>query len=226
MDKAASLMNDTAKTTYTYTAQLPYLNMAFDELQEMFELNNIPTTNKTSAAITVPIGTTAIGPIDGEGMTVAPNYPIDLVEIQGLYERLSGSSDPFVKVTQLEFLPHSIDVMPVAAIQYWSFENQQIRIIAALTARQVKLDYVKTLFQDDLTSASVIGIINARSFLYYRTAALCSQFIGENEHRASQLNSFAELAVDRATGISIKGKQAITTRRRPFMSSYKRRSFT
>jgi len=224
MDKVASLMNDTAKTSFTYAAQLPYLNMAFDELQESFELNNIPVTSQTSAAITVPIGTTAIGPIDGVGMTAAPNYPEDLVEIQGLYERLSGTLDGFTEMRQREFLSHASDVLPSNSLGCWSFEDQQIRLIGALTARQVKLDYIKSIFQTDLTAASVIGIINARSFLYYRTAGLCAQFIGENENRASDLNSFAELALDRVTGIGVKAKQSIATRRRPFMSSYKRRS--
>jgi len=227
MDKAASLMNDTAKTQYTYVAQLPYLNMAFDELQESFELNNIPVTNQTTPiVILVPIGTIAIGPVDGVGMTVAPNYPIDLVEIQGLYERLAGSNEPFVPMAQREFLPHAIDNIPTEALQYWIFQDQQIKLIGALTPREVKIDYIKAIFQDDLISCSIIGVINARSFLYYRTAALCAQFIGENENRASDLNSFAELALDRVTGIGVKGKQSIVTRRRPFMSSYKRRSFT
>src|SRR3982751_5928426 len=93
MDRAASLMNDTAKTVFTYAAQLPYLNMAIDELQEYFQLCNIPVTNASSAAVIVPIGTTQINPVTGAPPNDAPNYPYDLVEIQGLYERLSGSTD-------------------------------------------------------------------------------------------------------------------------------------
>ena len=41
MDASASMLNDTAKTSYTYVAQIPYLNMALRELQEFFELNNV-----------------------------------------------------------------------------------------------------------------------------------------------------------------------------------------
>lgn len=227
MDKAASLMNDTAKTTYTYVAQLPYLNMAFDELQELFELNNIPVTNQTpSAPIVVPIGTTAIGSVDGIGVSAAPNYPVDLIEIQGLYERLAGSQDPFIPMTQREFLPHALDNIPTSSLDYWIWENQQIRFIGALLPREVKMDYIAALFPDELGVGTIIGIMNAKTFLYYRTGALCAQFIAENPTRAEQLNAFAVLALDRVTGISIKGKQSIMTRRRPFMSAYKRRSFT
>ena len=37
---AASLQNDTAQSDYTDNAVLPYVNMAMNELQELFEQNN------------------------------------------------------------------------------------------------------------------------------------------------------------------------------------------
>jgi hypothetical protein len=226
MDKAAALMNDAAKTSYTYAAMQPYLNMALDELQESFQLNNIPIYNATSAAIVVPIGTVAINAVDGPGVGSAPLLPSDIVEIQGLYERLSGSQDPYIPMVQREFLPHALDNLPTEALQYWVYQGQRILFIGALTIRDVKIDYLKAIVTTDATSATVIGVIDAKSFLYYRTAALCTQFIGENATRAEALNSNAIMSLDRVTGIGVKGKQSIQTRRRPFMSAYKRRSFT
>jgi hypothetical protein len=228
MDKSAALMNDAAKTSYTYAAMLPYLNMALDELQESFQQNNIPIYNATAATITIPIGTTTINAADaaGPGGGAAPNLPADLVEIQGLYERLAGSSDPFIPMTQREFLPHALDNLPTEALQFWIYDGQRIQFIGALTAREVKIDYLKAIITSDVTQTTVIGIIDAKTFLYYRTAALCSQFIGENKTRADDLNGFAVLALDRVTSIGVKGKQSIQTRRRPFMGAYKRRSFT
>lgn len=226
MDKAASLMNDTAKTAYTYAAQMPYLNMALGELQEHFQLNNIPVTDQTSAAISVTAGVTSINAFDGIGAGPAPNYPQDLVEIQGIYERLAGTTNPFVPLTKREFLPHAIDNLPTESLMYWIWEDQKIKFIGATTNREVKLDYIKTLFPEVTNAAAVLGVINAGTFLFYRTAALCSQFIGENKTRADELNSFAVLALDRVTGIGTKAKQSITTRRKPFMAAYKRRSFS
>jgi len=228
MDRAASLMNDTAKTTYTYVAQLPYLNMAADELEESFELNNVPITNQTSAVIEVPVGTTIINPTSGwptSAVNATPYYPDDLIEIQQLWQRLNGTTDPFIPMTRDEFLKHIFDDLPVDSLIWWIWQDQRIKLIGALTAREVKVDYIKALIPNELTASSTIGIINARSFLYYRTAALCSQFIGENKTRADELNIFAGLALDRSMGISTKGRQAITTRRRPFMASYKTRGF-
>lgn len=226
MDKSASLMNDTAKTVYTYTVQIPYLNMALAELQEHFQLNNIPVTSVTSAGITVPIGTTEIGPVDGGvGETTAPNYPTDLIEIQQLWERLSGSEDPYVPLVKKEYLPHFLDDMPVSSLLIWAWVNQQIKFVGATTARQVKIDYIKAIFAEITSEDDEIGVINAQSFLMYRTAALCTQFIGENESRASALNDMAVAAADRVTGIGVKGKQSITIRRRPFRQSYKARGY-
>ena len=229
MDKSASLMNDTAKTVYTYAAQIPYLNMALDELQEFFQLNNIPVTNQTSVPITVNVGTKFIRPFDGLGSDSGsgdPVYPQDLVEIQGVYERLAGTENPFIPVVKREFLPHPIDDLPTESLQYWIWEDQIIKTVGATTNREVKLDYIKTIFPKVENQAALLGVINARSFLYYRTAALCSQFIGENPTRAGELNTFASLALDRVTGIGTKARQSIITRRKPFMAAYKRRSFT
>ena len=224
IDMAASLMNDTALTVYTHAAQLPYLQMALDELQEEFELNNIAITNQASAAVTVVAGGTTIGAIDGIGTSVAPNYPSDLAEIQQLWTRLSGSSDPYIPIGQAEFLPNTLVDIPIAGITVWAWVKQQIKFIPSTTAQQVKIDYIAKLFPDNITAVSALGIINARSFLQYRTAALCSQFIGENPTRAQELNTFAEMARDRAVGINVKGKQSNPVRRRPFMASYKRRT--
>lgn len=225
LDKSASLMNDTAKTVYTYSAQLPYLNIALAEIEEHFQLNNVPTTNQASASITVPIGTTEVNPVDGPGIVTPPNYPSDLIEIQGLYERASGSSDSFLLIKKVEFLPKISDDASINSIQYWSWQDQRIKFHAVISIRELRLDYIKSLFSEITNPNTVIGLINAKSFLAFRTAALCSEFIGENKTRADSLNEFAVAAGERVTGIGIKAKQNITTRRRPFMANYKNRSF-
>lgn len=219
LDRVATLMNDTAKTQYTHVATIPYLNIAFDELQEHFELHNIPDTNQSSVPITVNVGTTVINPIFDQ----PPNYPSDLVEIQQLWERLSGSTDPFIRMTQREYLDHTLDDLPSESLIWWTWQDHRIKFIGALTNRQVKIDYIKTLFPNDLTINDSIDVINAKSFLSYRTAGLCSQFIGENVTRAKELNEFAGMALDRVTGIGVKSKQSINTRRRPFMAAYRSR---
>jgi hypothetical protein len=174
MDRSAALMNDPAKTDYTYAAQLPYLNMAIDELVEQLEESNVSPTNQTSVAILLPFGSNKLSPV--ESLT-PPYYPDDLIEIQEVGERASGSSDVFLALSRREFLQS----FPVTtSLLFWCWEDQMIKFnpSGATGDREIQLRYVGQSISQATDATSVIGTINARSFLSYKTAALCSQFIG------------------------------------------------
>ena len=220
LDLTASLMNDTAKTVYTYTAMLPYFNMALAIMQEELELNEIPVMELTSSGTTVDVGITAIV----ASSTTQPTYPSDLVEIQQLWERLAGSSDPFTPMYKQDFLPHYLDDIPVDQLVYWTWLNQEIQFVGATTPREVKIDYIRQRFTNSVSdTTTVIDVMNSRTFLEFKTAALCSRYIGENTTRADSLDRDAELAKQRMLAISVKGKQDIATRRKPFLAGYKMR---
>jgi len=216
MDSAAALLNDTAKTLFTYDAQRPYLNMALAELREYLELHNIPLTNDSQEDIEVPAGTTEI---IFNAVSPAPALPSDLVEPLELWERTSGTTNDFVPMTRRDFLP------PYGTLNnfliYWVWQGQKIKLVGSTSDIEVRIDYTKSVLPKIEDEDDQIDYINAESFLYNRTAALCSQFIGENPERAATLNATAQLAIDRAVGIGIKGGQAIAVRRRPFNQAYK-----
>lgn len=219
MDRAAALMNDPAKTDYTYAALLPYLKIAVDELVESLEESNSSPTNMTSAAITITVGTNKLSPV--ESLT-PPYYPEDLVEIQGVGERLAGTEDSFLPLSKREFLQG----FPASnSLLFWIWEDQCIKFNpnGATSDREIQLNYVRAAISLPTSELSVIGTINARSYLSYKTAALCSLYIGENETRAAALDSDAEEALERLTGMNNKGKQQIMTRHRPFRAAYKAR---
>lgn len=222
MDRSAALMNDPAKTDYTYIAQLPYLNMAIDELVENLMESNSSPTNQTSSIISVPVGSTKLVSVDTPG--VDPKYPVDLVEIQSISERNAGSQDVFVALTRGEF----VQGFPAAhSLLFWVWQDQQIKFNpnGALSTREILINYVRYAINSAINETSVIGAINARSYLTFKTAAFCSQFIGEDTTRAGILNEQADLALERIIGINNKGKQQIMTRHRPFRASYKTRSY-
>jgi hypothetical protein len=226
IDMAASLQNDTAQTLYTDDACLPYLNMALDELQEIFEQNNIPVTNITSAVITIPAS--ALPGITVIGYTTVPALPTNLTEIQRLWERLINS-DPFVPMTKVEFLPHYLEQQLVTQLQFWAWIGNSIQMLNSNQDNQIKLDYITSIFPTPLTMASIttdlgVQFKNIKTYLGYKTGALCSMYVGANETRAATLQMQADDALSRTLGISIKGRQSINTRRRPFRASYKRRS--
>ena len=221
MDRSAALLNDPAKTDYTYLAQLIYLNMAIDELVENLEESNVSPANQTSATITIPIGSYQITPLES---ATTPHYPVDLVEIQQVSERLSGTTDSFIPLGRREF----IQVYPPSnSLLFWCWEDQIIKFnpSGALSEREIQLLYVRkgiALATDDTT---VIGTINARSYLSYKTAALCALYVGENQSRFEALEEQAQKALERMEGISNKGRQQFSTRHRPFRAGYKSRGW-
>lgn len=219
MDRSAALMNDPAKTDYTYQAQLPYLNMAIDELVENLEESNSSPTNLTSSVIPLFVGQNKITPTEHVD---TPHYPVDLIELQGVGERIAGSSDPFVPLGRKEF----VQEFPAnSSLLFWAWEDQIIKFNpkGATVIREIQLQYVRQAILQASSEASVIGTINARSYLSFKTAAFCAMFIGENEGRAGVLETQAEKALERITGINNKGRQQMAIRHRPFRASFKSR---
>jgi hypothetical protein len=217
--KSAALLNDQDRAVYTDTILLPYLNIAINELQEIFELNNIPVTNEDSTTIAVPAGTSAIGYL------TTPALPADLIEIQELFESPTGQ-EAWIPVTKREFITAAIvGNTPLTIFGVWAWLDQQIRVRPAVNAIDIKLNYIKYLFTE--ITIGLIGtdnaIRNTDTFFQYRTAALAAEFIEENIERADKLNGYGALGLERSLGISVKGKQSIAVRRRPFRAGLKRR---
>lgn len=222
MNRSAALMNDPERTDYTYSAQLPYLNMAVDELMESLEEANASPTNQTSAAIVIPVGTSKLTPTESAEL---PHYPYDLVEIQSIGERTSGTTDAFLLLARTEFMN---DFPATSSLLWWYWEGQEIKFNpnGANTEVEIQIKYVRQPIQLAQNEDSLIGTIGTRSYLSYKTAAFCSMYIGENETRATALDAQAERAMERLLQIGAKGRQQIVTRRRPFRAGYKSRGWT
>lgn len=214
------LLNDGVPTLFTYTAQIPYLNIALGELREILEQYNVQATNATITSLIVPAGTTEIPEYDPN---ISNSLPKDLIGIQHLWERTEGQTEDYLDMQRLEFLPpYSVQT---TCLVYWTYQDQKLKFVGATSNRQLRMDYIADKLPDIIDPTDAINLINAQSFLIYRTAALCAEFIGENTSRANSLNSDANLSLDRFLQIGIKDKQAIPTRRRPFLSGYRGRGY-
>lgn len=219
MDKAAVLMNDSAKQVYRYDIQIPYLQMALQDLRKKMEENNSPVTNETSVAILVPANVTRVG-----FTTAWPSrLPADLVEIQELWQRQSGVN-PYTQMTRMDFLPKYLEGVETNFWNIWAWEGNEIRLLPANQDNEIKIDYVRSLFMNVTSENDQLSVINADSYLEFRTAALLAEFVGENPTRAISLNGQAEISWDLMCGIETKGRQEIYTRRRPFRAAWKGRT--
>lgn len=215
MDTAAALNNDSDKQVYTYAVQLPYVKRAFRELREELELNNVPVTSRIAVLSGIVAGVTEID------FNTIPGLPEDLVEIRQLWERPTGI-DPWLQMSRRETLPYYLDGIQSANFLMFSWQDNKIKLLATTQTNDLKIDYVSQL-NDIVDENTIIGIVNGRSFLESRCAALCAQYIGEDKPRADDLNADGVMALDRLTMIESKAKQAIFTRRRPFRQAWKSR---
>lgn len=215
--KARFLLNDLAGAVYTDEVLIQPLQIATDNLRLECEDNNIPFTNVTSAAITVDAGVTNIG---GNG---GPALPNDLVEIVNIYERTAGTNNDFKMMTRRNFLPKSEYQTSFLLIYTW--QQQTIQFIGATADIEVKIDYVGNTLNQPTNANSEILIFNSISFLYFRTAALAANFIGENKTRSDELNAEALNCIETMENIGIKNQQNNPVRRRPFMAGYRNRGW-
>jgi len=215
MQQSRIFLNDVAASSFTDDVLLPFLQTAWAEMAELFEENELPATNNTSAVI--PVTTTQF---DIGGPT-GPALPQDLIEIQGVYERPTGTLNDFTEVVKRDFLPKTSVLTNVLGVYVW--QGQVIKFLGANTNIDVKLDYLANVFNPLIDPSSIVNIINAKTSLAYRTAGLAASMIGENPDRAAELNGFASTAAERLINISMKGQQAIASRRRPFRAGYKTR---
>jgi len=213
MNSVAALMNDPEMTDYTYVTMLPYLNLAIEELNEHLEEANVAPSNQVSQILKINIGENQLY-----------NPPIDIVEIQEIGERQFGADGIFIPLPRKEFP----DAYPTSSsLLFWCWKNQRVYFNpnGANNIREVQLKYIARPVRLALDEHGLIGNSNASMYLTYKTGALCSQFIGENQSRAAILNEEAEQALERIISISNKGRQQIMTRHRPFRAGYKTRSW-
>lgn len=218
-DDSAALLNDQVQSIFTDEVLLPYYNMALQKLQETFELNNIPITNETSSVIEVDTGVSSIS------FTTTPPLPSDLIDVRELWES-PRDQNVWTPMKRKEFLPHYLDQdQPINQFLIYSWINQEIRLIAANTDNDLKIDYLKSILpRITITDIDTeVTVLNVTLFLTNWTAGLAAYFIGENESRATVLYGLANQSLETSMGISVKGQQSITTRRRPYRAAYKQR---
>jgi hypothetical protein len=141
------LMNDAAQTQYNNTTCLPFLNLALNNLQELYELNGLGVTDKTSAAIIVPSGPAGITKI---GFDTVPALPSDLIEIQELWET-PVNQNQWIPLVKKDFIPHYLeDNTQTTQFFIWAWENDHIVLVTANAINQLKIDYVCSVFNFNL----------------------------------------------------------------------------
>ncbi len=216
---AAARLNDASQSLYTDAVQLPFLNIALAELQEIYEANNIPVTDQTSAVINVPAASAGIVSIGFTGVA-GRILPSDLIEPKVVWESPEGLNQ-WIPMTKLDYLPQYDFNAQINTLVNYQWATNAIKVLAANADNDIKLDYIRNLFTELTDITTDLLVQNSLSFLGNRVASLVAMDIEENEGRSQRLYIDALQGLDRALTIPTKGRQRITTRRRPFRSSFK-----
>lgn len=219
MDMSRSLLNDQIGAVFDNGVQIPYLNMALRDLGLKLQLNDIPVTLERSTEIPVLAG------IDNIGGPGGPPLPYLFINAKQLWQRPTGTGNPFLQITQFQFLPTWDTNNIVNYLAGWAYFAQYIHLVPSTTPMDVRIDYTKSVIPIITDENDDIDILNSFQYLGFKTAAYCSFFIGENPTRAEALHGQAEQAFSELLGIETKGQQAIVTRRRPFRAGWKQRGY-
>ncbi len=204
MNTSASLLNDSARTMYSYAVQLPYLKMAQQELEQQLNLNEVPLNLISEYESVVLAGALSLS------LPTSFFLPIQL------FERNNGAtldSDYYLmgEVTDV----NALGLDPVSSLGIWDYRHNCINFVGATTNREVRMRYWRqlNLIVDEGSIESQAG---ANNYLSFRTAALCARFIMADTMRADSLDSQAGMSLEILTSLLVKNHQNLRVRRKPF----------
>lgn len=198
---ARSYLKDINAITYTDAHLMPLLQVAFGEMIQELELNDIGTVRRTSAAILVPALEVTL-----------PFQPVDIVVPIDMMERRAGSTskDEFVDMQgPLNYLP--ADDPYIDRLRYWSFNAEIISFVGCRQNREVQLRYDAALSAPNKLT-DPLGFIFAEQFIGPKIASL---MLASNERDNTYTEAAAQKALYKLIQTNVVGDQR-PVRRRPY----------
>lgn len=212
MDSAATLLTDPNKITFTYSFQLPFLTLVWDELQEALVANGIVDVDEVMSS---PTTVSAGGRLQWTGQ------PADLLFPKRLWEKAVGAVDgEYFPLDERESEPEE---MPVDTLENWWFQEGYINFKGSTTDRSVIVKYQRELTA--ITSENtVIPVLNVKNFLAFRTAAVIARARG-NKSRADDLDADAKFHFESMIGTKVKDAQGEPVKPKPYGWSRRHRRY-
>lgn len=214
LTQVRALLNDTSGQIFSDAVLFPFIDKAYDDLQEIFDDEDVPTQSERSATLLVAANVVTIS------LTSTPALPADFLLPVTLWER-PGSSAATVLWEIMEMKRWEPNTEKGDTLRYWTFREEEIKLVGATVARDLRIDYRKALTAIT-TAAITIPVNKAKNYLADRTAQLASMHIGENESRSATCQQSAELSMGRLVSAIIKLRQRTPQRRRRFFPGYHR----
>jgi hypothetical protein len=211
-----SCLNDASGTLFTDGLLMPYVNSAYRKVQRALANIQSGTFIVDNVTVVVP----AVAAVDSSAQvaitdaTASPNQlPTDLLVPRKLWERLSGSSDDFVEMTDLTNHGGLPSEPQMDRLRYWEWRADGLYFLGATQDRQVRIRYEKA-FPDLSDATSVVLIRNAQEPIAYYAAAMGA--LARGSPLAGQWERAGDDALEDLLTRATQREQQTVRRRRPF----------
>jgi hypothetical protein len=205
MNDARAMLNDVVMDIFTDAVLLPFVKMAYQDLQDEMTANGLQVTKEGDYAANVAIG----------AFTVAT--PADFIFPITVYEK--GETEPATSYTELierKWEPNR--PTNLTRFTYWQFQENEIQFPGANNIRNVRVKYAKHLAAIVDGTTNVV-IYNSQRYLSSRTAAMAAFCVGGNAERSEVYQADADRRLKTVVATLVRNDQNNPTRRQPFRKS-------
>ena len=218
-----SLLDDAAVSTgdvFTDAVLIPFINSAYHQVQFEMANHGVETFTKDNVVLTVP-AVTGIDPsiqvvlndTQNQMTTVSPTpqIPTDLLVPVRIWERQTGSSEPFLPMfQQKDGLPSE---MQQERLRYWEWRTDGIILLGATQSNDIRLRY-ESVLPDVAQGSDTLQLRGAQDVIAFFAAALAAQSRG-----SPQAPNLAAAGTEALRKILVRGtrrQQHSMHRRRPY----------
>ena len=194
-------INDVDGENFDDDQLIPYMAMAMRDLVVKLELNEIPSYNEISAVIPVLAGALTL------------TLPADFRSPIKLEEKSTGAAvDQYTPMHQREW---EDSILPQNSLLYWTYREDSIKFVGALSNRDVKL-YYQTVGQAISSTASVVTVIGLENVLGLKTAENFAKYGIRNQELVALITPDFERQWDEFSRRRVKGNQSMPIKRPSF----------
>ncbi len=191
-------------------AILPIINSEYEQLQRKLVECGAPLLIETFDDIVVNAGSVTISPAT---VPTSSDLPSNFVEPIKLYEKANGAPDSDYKIMrERRFIPVA---QQRNELIYWSWNEEEIELLGALTTRLVRIIGFKSLALLT-TLQSTINVSNAKGYLAAAVASRAALTVTHNANLADQLRMVASEKLQELLNSYARKNQSLSTRRRGF----------
>lgn len=200
---AQSLLNDAAGDYWSFNLLLPFLQLAFDDLSQELELNEVPITKEITSVLNLAPNTQVIG------FGTMPALPENFIEPISIDERLSGQTDAdWIPMDEVQM---PVTDVPSTYLNCWWWDGIQINLLGSTSTEDIRLRYTGGLYKPQ-SQSSYIGIRGVENYLAEQTAYYAADSIG-NQYTADRSRAKAQIFLEKFIRFQVKNKQGLPVRK-------------